>query len=80
LDTPSCEAIEISSLCNLSVFSSKASSQHDEGTGVAPGGSSSASIGKLWPGIDSWMKLVVRVPPVEVIMVVPQRSWLGGLR
>jgi hypothetical protein len=52
LDTPSCEANEISSSCNLSVFSSKAGSQRDEGAGVAPGGSSSASIGKLWPGID----------------------------
>jgi hypothetical protein len=55
LDTPSREAIEISSsLCDLSVFSSKAGSQHGEGAEVAPGGggSSSASMGKLWPDLD----------------------------
>jgi hypothetical protein len=53
LDTPSGEVIEIcSSSCDVSIFSSKASSQHDEGTRAAPGGSSSASIGELWHDID----------------------------
>jgi hypothetical protein len=53
LDTPSREAIEISSCsCDLSIFSSKASSQCDKGTEAAPRGSSSASMGKLWPDVD----------------------------
>jgi hypothetical protein len=33
-------------------FSLKAGSHHDEGMGVMPGGSSSVSIGELWPHID----------------------------
>jgi hypothetical protein len=36
----------------ISQFFLEAGSQHDEGAKVAPGGSSSASIGKLWPDID----------------------------
>jgi hypothetical protein len=53
LDTPSGEVIQISSSsCDLAIFSSKDGSQRDEGTGAVPGGSSSVSIGELWPDID----------------------------
>jgi hypothetical protein len=53
LDTPTHEAIEISSSsCHLSIFSSIADYQRDEGAGAAPRRASSASIGKLWPDID----------------------------
>jgi hypothetical protein len=53
MDTPSCEVIEISSSsCILSIFSSKASSQHDEGTGAALRGPRNASIGELSLDID----------------------------
>jgi hypothetical protein len=55
LDAPSREAIEIySGSYNILIFSLKASSQRDEGVGAAPRGSSSASIGKLWPDIDEF--------------------------
>jgi hypothetical protein len=36
----------------LSTFSSRADSQRNEGTRATPEGSSSASIGELWPDID----------------------------
>jgi hypothetical protein len=52
LDTPSVEVIKISSSCDLSIFSSRANSQPDEGTGAMPERSLSASIGELWPDID----------------------------
>jgi hypothetical protein len=52
LDTPSVEVIKISSSCDLSIFSSRANSQRDEGTGAMPERSLSASIGELWPDID----------------------------
>jgi hypothetical protein len=53
LDTPRGDLIEVSSSSYvLSLFSSKASSHTNEGTGAMPRGSSSISIGELWPGID----------------------------
>jgi hypothetical protein len=53
LDTPHGEVIEISSSsCNISIFSSKASYPHDKNTEATQGGSSSASIGELWPDIN----------------------------
>jgi hypothetical protein len=52
LDTPSIEVIKISSSFDLSTFSSRVDSWCDEGAGVAPEGSSSVSIGELWPNID----------------------------
>jgi hypothetical protein len=51
LDTPS-EVIEISSSCDLSIFSSRNDSQCAEGGGGTPEVSSSMSIGELWPDID----------------------------
>jgi hypothetical protein len=47
LTTPSGEVIEISSSCDLSVFSLKVDPQRIEGGGGASEGSSSASIGEL---------------------------------
>jgi hypothetical protein len=53
LDTPRGDLAEISSSSyGLSLFSSKAGSRHDAATGATPGGSSSVSIGDLWPDID----------------------------
>jgi hypothetical protein len=52
LDTPSVRVIEISSSRDLSVFPSKADPHCAEGGGGAPEGSSSMSIGELWPDID----------------------------
>jgi hypothetical protein len=52
LDTPSIKVTEISNSFDLSIFSSRDGSQHDEGARVAPKRSSSASIGELWPNID----------------------------
>jgi hypothetical protein len=52
LDTPSAEVVEISSSCELSIFSSKVDPQHVKGDGGAPEESSSASIGELWSDID----------------------------
>jgi hypothetical protein len=53
LDTPRSDFVEISSSSyGLSLFSSKDGSHHDEGAGAAPRGSSSISIGMLWPDID----------------------------
>jgi hypothetical protein len=52
LGTPSAGVIEISSSCDLSIFPSKADPHHAEGGAGAPEGSSSMSIGELWPDID----------------------------
>jgi hypothetical protein len=52
LDTPSAKVIEISSSCELSIFSSRATPRCAEGGDGAPEGSSSMSIGELWPDID----------------------------
>jgi hypothetical protein len=53
LDTPHGDLVEISSSSyGLLLFSSKVGSRHDAGAGVIPGGSSSISIGELWPDID----------------------------
>jgi hypothetical protein len=52
LDTHSIEVIKIYSSCNLSIFSLKADSRRDKGTGATLEGSSSASIGESWPDID----------------------------
>jgi hypothetical protein len=47
LDTPSAGVIEISSSCDLSVFSSQVDPHRAEGAGDAPEGSSRLSIGEL---------------------------------
>jgi hypothetical protein len=53
LDTPQGDLADISSSSyGLSLFSSKDGSHHDEGVVAAPRGSSSVSIGELWPDID----------------------------
>jgi hypothetical protein len=52
LDTPSAKVVEIFSSCDLSIFSSQDGSRRIEGGGTGPEGSSSASIGELWPDID----------------------------
>jgi hypothetical protein len=52
LTTPSGEVIEISSSCDLSIFSLKVDPQCVEGGGGVPEGSLSASIGELWPDIE----------------------------
>jgi hypothetical protein len=53
LDTPRGDLVELSSSSyGLSLFYSKDGSHHDEGAGAPPGGSSSISIGDLWPSID----------------------------
>jgi hypothetical protein len=49
---PSAGVIEISSSCDLSVFSSQVDPHHAEGGRDAPKGSSSLRIGELWPDID----------------------------
>jgi hypothetical protein len=51
LDTPSGEAVEISSSYDLSIFSPGAGSPHAEGVGATPAWSS-PSIRELWPDID----------------------------
>jgi hypothetical protein len=48
---PSVGVIEISSSCDLSVFS-QVDPHHAEGGGDAPEESLSSSIGELWPDID----------------------------
>jgi hypothetical protein len=53
LDTPRGDLVEISSSSyGLSLFSSKVGSHHNEGAGATLGGSTSVSIGELWPDID----------------------------
>jgi hypothetical protein len=52
VDTPSGKVVEVSSSCDLSIFSSRADPQRVEGVEVTPEGSSSMSIGELWPDID----------------------------
>jgi hypothetical protein len=52
LSTASVEVIEISSSYELSIFSSRAGSQSDEGAVAAPDKSSSDSIGEFWPDIN----------------------------
>jgi hypothetical protein len=52
LDTPSGEVVEVSSSCNLFVFSPKTDAQFTEGGGNTPEGSSSVSIGELWAEMD----------------------------
>jgi hypothetical protein len=52
LDAPSGEIVEVSSSCDLSVFSLKTDAQFAEGGGNAPKGSSSVSIGELWAEMD----------------------------
>jgi hypothetical protein len=49
---PSGEVVEVSSSCDLSIFSSGADPQRDEGVGVTHEGLSSMSIRELWPDID----------------------------
>jgi hypothetical protein len=75
VDTPSGEVIEISSSSNLSVFSSGADPQCTEGVDATPMGSSSVSIGELWPDIDKLYEVnhggtstvtVLKVMPHEV--------------
>jgi hypothetical protein len=57
VDTPSGKVIEVSSSCDLSIFSSGADPQLAEGVEVTPEGSSSMSIGELWPDIDKLDKI-----------------------
>jgi hypothetical protein len=53
LDTPQDDLIKVSlSSYGLSLFSLKAGSPPDEGAKAVSRGSSSVSIGDLWPGID----------------------------
>jgi hypothetical protein len=52
LDTPGVGVIKISSSCDLSVFSSQVDPHRAEGGGDVAEGSSSPSIGELWPDID----------------------------
>jgi hypothetical protein len=52
LDTPSGEVVEVSSSCNLSVFSLKTNAQFTEDGGNTPEGSLSVSIGELWAEMD----------------------------
>jgi hypothetical protein len=53
LDTPHNLIEVLSSLYNLSLFSSKAGSSHVAGQDAVPERSSSESIGDLWPKISS---------------------------
>jgi hypothetical protein len=52
LDTPSGEVVEVSSSCDLSVFSPKTDAQFAEDSGNAPEGSSNVSIEELWAKMD----------------------------
>jgi hypothetical protein len=53
LDTPRGDLVELSSSSySLSLYSSKVGSRHNANVGATPGGSSSISIGELWPNID----------------------------
>jgi hypothetical protein len=52
VDTPSGKIVEVSSSCDLSIFYVGADPQRAEGIEVTPEGSSSMSIGELWPNID----------------------------
>jgi hypothetical protein len=47
VNMPSGEVVEVSSSCDLSIFSSGADPQRDEGVGVTHEGLSSMSIGEL---------------------------------
>jgi hypothetical protein len=44
--------VEISNSCDLSIFPSQTDPHHAQGGGDAPEGSSSTSIGDLWPDMD----------------------------
>jgi hypothetical protein len=52
LDTPRGDLIEVSSSSYGLSLSLNTGSHPDEGIEAVPGGSSSLSIGELWPGID----------------------------
>jgi hypothetical protein len=51
LNTPSAGVIEMSSSCDLSIFPSQVDTHRTEGGGDASEGSSSPTIGELWPDI-----------------------------
>jgi hypothetical protein len=72
LDTPQGDLIKVSSTSDdLLLFSSKTGSHPNEGAGVAPKGSSSVSIGELWPGIDR----LDEVGPESTSVVPMQDPW-----
>jgi hypothetical protein len=76
--TPSGEVVEVSSSCDLFIFSSGADSQHAEGIEVTSEGLPIMSIAELWPDIDKLDEInhggvsAINIPEV---MLREKKSW-----
>jgi hypothetical protein len=80
VDTPSGKIVEVSSSCDLSIFSLGADPQRAEGVEVTPEGSLSMSIGELWHDIHKLDEInrggasTLNIPEVGLCEKKPQAS------